>query len=62
MTPEQLASVERDYQTLINSFEYAYAMGHGCSMASGQVTYFDEIRNRARDLRALIQEHKHQPA
>jgi hypothetical protein len=41
---------------LQSSWEFAFAMGHGCSI--GGDPRFDEIRREVEDLRAIISEHQ----
>jgi hypothetical protein len=41
-------------EELVHSWEYAYAMGHGCSI--GDHPDFRAVRQRAADLRARIAE------
>jgi len=51
------ADLERlrdELRTLLASFEYAYAMGHGCSL--GDHPEFHKVRQRVADLRARIAE------
>jgi hypothetical protein len=48
--------IEAELRRLLHSYEYAYAMGHGCSI--GDHPRFRATRQRAADLRALIAEHK----
>lgn len=48
--------LKAELHTLRHSFEYAYAMGHGCTI--GDNLRFRAIRQRAADLRALISEHE----
>jgi hypothetical protein len=43
-----------ELKTLVNSWQYAFAMGHGCSV--GDHPDFRETRQRAADLRARIAE------
>jgi hypothetical protein len=43
-----------ELQELVNSWEYAYAMGHGCTL--GDHPEFRETRRRAAYLRARISE------
>jgi len=40
---------------LLASWDYAFAMGHGCSM--GADPRFDTVRREVADLRAVIAEH-----
>jgi hypothetical protein len=44
-----------ELRELMGSYEYAFAMGHGCSI--GDHPQFRAIRQRVADLRALIAEH-----
>lgn len=39
----------------MESWDYAYAMGHGCSV--GDHPYYRSIRERAAHLMAMIKEH-----
>ena len=48
-------ALRAEYKALLEFWEYAFAMGHGCSM--GDHPRFRAIRERAEDLRALIAEH-----
>ena len=48
--------LEVELRRLLHSYEYAYAMGHGCSI--GDHPRFRATRQRVADLRALIAEHK----
>lgn len=52
-----IATLRAEYKTLLASFEYAYAMGHGCSMGF-LPTESRAVLQRADDLRALIREHE----
>lgn len=45
-----------EHRDLLASWEFAYAMGHGCSI--GWHPSFAETLQRERDLRARIQEHE----
>lgn len=53
-----LAEAEAELHALIHSDEtkywYAYASGHGCSMATGDVDIYTEILDYERRLRDLI--------
>jgi hypothetical protein len=53
-----LEEAEAKLDALINSEEtkywYAYASGHGCSMATGEVSIYVEILDYERRLRELI--------
>jgi hypothetical protein len=54
---EQLPDVEdlrAELKELVHSWQYAYAMGHGCSV--GDHPAFRETRRQAADLRARIAE------
>jgi hypothetical protein len=50
-----VSELKAELRELIHSWEYAYAMGHGCSI--GSHPRFRATRQRAADLRALIAEH-----
>jgi hypothetical protein len=50
-----VAELKAELHELIHSWEYAYAMGHGCTIGSHPT--FRATRQRAADLRALIAEH-----
>jgi hypothetical protein len=50
-----VAELKAELHRLTHSFEYAYAMGHGCTI--GDHPRFRATRQRAADLRALISEH-----
>jgi hypothetical protein len=50
-----VAQLKAELHELIHSWEYAYAMGHGCTI--GSHPRFRATRQRADDLRALIAEH-----
>ena len=52
-TPE-LARLEHELRDLLGSFEYAYAMGHGCSL--GDHPEHRAVREHAADLHARIAE------
>jgi hypothetical protein len=54
MTPD-LEALRAELKALLSSWEYAYAMGHGCSV--GDHPAHQAIRRRAADLRARIAEH-----
>ena len=51
-----LEQLEAQLRELLGSWEYAYAMGHGCSV--GDHPRFREVRQQATDLRARIAELK----
>ena len=50
-----LEALTAELKALLASWEYAYAMGHGCSV--GDHPRHHEIRRRVADLRARIAEH-----
>jgi hypothetical protein len=49
-----LRRLQEELTALLGSWEYAFAMGHGCSI--GDHPRFHAVRERAADLRALIAE------
>jgi hypothetical protein len=49
-----LRRLQEELTALLGSWEYAFAMGHGCSI--GDHPRFQAVRERAADLRALIAE------
>ena len=51
---EQLEALRAELKELLGSWEYAYAMGHGCSL--GDHPQHRNVRRRADDLRAQITE------
>jgi hypothetical protein len=51
-----ISELKAELRELIHSWEYAYAMGHGCTI--GSHPRFRATRQRAADLRALIAEHE----
>jgi hypothetical protein len=51
----QLDALRAELKALMESWEYAFAMGHGCSV--GDHPDFRAVRRRAADLRARIAEH-----
>ena len=53
MSPD-LESLRAELKALLSSWEYAFAMGHGCSV--GDHPQHRDVRRRAADLRALIAE------
>jgi hypothetical protein len=53
MLPD-VQSLRRELDELVHSWEYAFAMGHGCSL--GDHPDFRATRERAADLRARIAE------
>ena len=50
-----LESLKAELKALLASWEYAFAMGHGCSI--GDHPQHRAIRQRVADLEALIAEH-----
>lgn len=50
-----LNALRAELKALLASWEYAFAMGHGCSI--GDHPEFFAVRQRAADLRARIAEH-----
>ena len=54
MVPD-LDALRAEFKALLESWEYAFAMGHGCSI--GDCPDFRAVRERADDLRARIAEH-----
>ena len=50
-----LEALKAELKELLASWEYAYAMGHGCSI--GDHPEFRSVRERVADLRARISEH-----
>jgi hypothetical protein len=50
-----LEALRAELTALLASWEYAFAMGHGCSL--GDHPDFQAIRRHADDLRARIAEH-----
>jgi hypothetical protein len=50
-----LDALRAEFKALLESWEYAFAMGHGCSI--GDHPDFHAVRERADDLRARIAEH-----
>jgi hypothetical protein len=52
-----IEALRADYHRLIKSWDYAFAMGAGCTIEGGNVTRFQLVRQRAADLHALIKEH-----
>jgi hypothetical protein len=53
--PPDLNALRSELTTLVNSWEYAFAMGHGCSV--GDHPSHRAVRQRVADLRAQIAEH-----
>ena len=49
-----LRRLEAELTTLLGSWDYAFAMGHGCSI--GDHPRFEATRTRVADLRARIAE------
>ena len=54
MKPD-LEALRAELEELLASWEYAFAMGHGCSI--GDHPQHRVVRQRAAELRALIAEH-----
>ena len=54
LTPD-LEALRAELMELLGSWEYAFAMGHGCSV--GDHPHHQAVRERAADLRARIAEH-----
>jgi hypothetical protein len=50
-----LDALRAEFKALLESWEYAFAMGHGCTV--GDHPDFHAVRQRASDLRARIAEH-----
>jgi hypothetical protein len=50
-----LDALHAELRALVASWEYAFAMGHGCSI--GDHPRHRAVRERVADLRALIAEH-----
>jgi hypothetical protein len=50
-----LEALRAELKALVASWQYAYAMGHGCSV--GDHPDHQAVRRRAADLRAQIAEH-----
>ncbi len=50
-----LDALRVELKALLSSWEYAFAMGHGCTV--GGHPAFEAVRQRAADLRARIAEH-----
>jgi hypothetical protein len=50
-----LEEARRRLRELMASWDYAFAMGHGCSM--GPDPRFDMVRREVADLHAIISEH-----
>jgi hypothetical protein len=48
-------ALKAELRELLASWEYAYAMGHGCSL--GDHPQHQAVRRRVEDLRARIAEH-----
>ena len=48
-------ALRAELKSLLASWEYAFAMGHGCSI--GDHPQFRAVRQHAADLRARISEH-----
>jgi hypothetical protein len=50
-----LEALRAELKALMATWEYAFAMGHGCSL--GDHPAFQAIRQQVADLKALIAEH-----
>ena len=50
-----LEALRAELKALMNSWEYAFAMGHGCSV--GDHPQHQAVRQKVADLKALIAEH-----
>ena len=50
-----LDALRAEFKALVESWEYAFAMGHGCTI--GDHPESRAVRRRAADLRARIAEH-----
>jgi hypothetical protein len=55
VTPDPLEALRAELRELLASWEYAFAMGHGCSI--GDHPSHRAVRERVADLRARIAEH-----
>ena len=53
--PPDPDALRTELKALLASWEYAYAMGHGCSI--GDHPELRSVRERVADLRARISEH-----
>jgi len=53
--PVNLEEARRRLRELMASWDYAFAMGHGCSIGSDP--RFDSVRREVADLVAVIAEH-----
>ena len=53
-----LEALRAELKALMATWEYAFAMGHGCSI--GDHPAFQTIRQQVADLKALIAEHSGQ--
>jgi hypothetical protein len=51
----ELDAIRAEYTALLKSWEYAFAMGHGCSV--GDHPELRAVRERVADLRARLAEH-----
>jgi hypothetical protein len=54
MHTDDLERLRGELRELLSSWDYAFAMGHGCSV--GEHPDFRAVRERAADLRARIAE------
>jgi hypothetical protein len=50
-----LEALRAEFKALLHSWEYAFAMGHGCSV--GDHPQHRSVRERVADLRAQLAEH-----
>jgi hypothetical protein len=50
-----LDALRAELKALLASWEYAFAMGHGCAI--GDHPDFRDVRQRVADLRARVAEH-----
>ena len=50
----ELQQLRQELRVLVGSYQYAFAMGHGCTI--GDHPEFAAVRRRAADLRARIAE------
>jgi hypothetical protein len=49
-------ALQAELRALLASWEYAFAMGHGCSL--GDHPDHRDVRERVADLRARVEEHR----
>jgi hypothetical protein len=55
-TPVDVDALRAELRALLHSWEYAFAMGHGCSV--GDHPQHRAVRDRVATLKALIAEHR----